>query len=128
MASDSRTAIEKRLAEYLAGPGDELAPLARRYNALPVYRDIGGTLFLSPSGEVLSLGQTDENTLRPEKSVEWRTVAAVAAAERYPELSCLLPVRPTSTSDCATCGGSGRVAPRNLRCGNCWGLGWKLAL
>jgi hypothetical protein len=128
---DTRAAIERCLTQYLVNPWDKLnlIQLARQHHALPVYSDVGGSLFLSPTGEVLTLSHTNgSDTLNPEKDPKWRLMAAVAASEKYPELRSLLPLRRSSAADCAGCGGSGRVAINKLRCGECLGLGWNLAL
>jgi hypothetical protein len=129
LAAELRAAIEKRLAEYLADGQDiwGVAAIAKKHNALPVYLDMGGILFLSPSGEILTLAHDDGDSVRPEESIEWRTIAAVVASEKFPELVSLRPQRPTSAIDCSACGGTGHVTRHNLRCGECLSLGWKLA-
>jgi hypothetical protein len=127
-SAEIRQAIENRLAEYLSRPDEVwgVADIARQYNALPVYLDMGGMLFLTPSGDVFFLGNEDGDSMQPETSIEWRTIAAVVASEKYPELAALRPQRPDSAIDCPECGGTGRVMPQRLRCGDCLSLGWKL--
>lgn len=124
MSHDAETQIRRRLAEYLSNPAAEFQDLARRYDALPVYSDVGGTIFLTPSSKVLCL-PTDSVDLQEEHSPEWRLVALVHAAEKFPELQPLLPVRPDNTPACAACSGCGSVAG-GLRCGACLGLGWSV--
>lgn len=122
MSHDVEIQIRRRLAEYLSNPAAEFQDVARRYDALPVYSDIGGTLFLTPSSKVLCL-PTDSVDLQEEHSLEWRLVALVRAVEKFPELQPLLPVRPDNAPACAACSGRGSVAG-GLRCGACLGLGW----
>jgi hypothetical protein len=122
MSHDTEIKIRQRLAEYLSNPAAEFQDVARRYDALPVYSDVGGTLFLTPSSQVLCL-QADSVDLQEEHSLEWRLVALVRAAEKFPELQPLLPARPDNAPACAACSGRGSVAG-GLRCGVCLGLGW----
>ena len=116
--------IEKRLSEFLAGPADTLQEVARRYCALPVYSDMGGTLFLSPTGKVVFLREDGVVVAPPSGSLNWALVARIAAAEKFPELASLVPTRPTSGPDCPDCGGAGRRSELRFRCGTCLGLGW----
>ena len=121
MDDSSQQMIRRRLAEYLSNPAAEHLDVASRFDALPVYSDMGGTLFITPSLQILVM-RHDEDTLREECSPEWSLVARVAAAERFPELRQLLPTRPTGAADCSVCGGTGRLLI--ARCGSCFGLGW----
>jgi hypothetical protein len=117
--------IDRRIEEYLSGPPDELQEAARRHRALPVYADIAGTRFLKPNGAVLFQGSDHAGSdLTPEQSPHWQLVARLAAAERFPELSDLVPIRPPSVPDCPDCEGKGRVLNDMLRCDACYGLGW----
>ena len=119
--------VEHRLEEYLKGPLDDMQEAARTHRALPVYADVGGVLFLKPDGNVLFRDSSKmEAGLNPEKSLQWQTIARLAAAERFPELKDLVPARPASTPDCPDCGGRGRVLNDALRCDECFGLGWVL--
>ena len=122
MSYDTETQIRRRLAEYLSNPAAEFQDVARIYEALPVYSDVGGTLFLTPRSRILCL-PTDSVDLQEEHSPEWRLVALVRAVEKFPELHPLLPVRPDNAPACAACSGRGSVAG-GLRCGACLGLGW----
>jgi hypothetical protein len=122
---DLSTLISRRIEEYLSGPRDEWQESARLHGALPVYADIRGALFLKPNGEVvLKPNNSADVSLVPVSSREWRLVARLAAAERFPELSELIPARPPSAPDCQDCNGSGRVLNDALRCETCFGLGW----
>jgi hypothetical protein len=114
--------IKRRLDEYLSEPGAEFRDVASHFSALPVYSDIGGTLFITPSQKILSM-RVDETAVNEEQSPQWKLVALVAAAERFPELAQLLPVRSPETPPCTFCSGTGRLQ-RRLRCGECYGLGW----
>lgn len=122
MNDSSQALIRRRLVEYLSDAGAEFREVASQFEALPVYSDLGGTLFITPSLQILTL-RTEENILGEECSPQWRLVALVAAAERFPELSQLLPVRPGNVAPCVTCSGTGRLQ-QGIRCGSCFGLGW----
>jgi len=113
--------IRGRLAEYLTNTAAEYRDVACRFEALPVYSDMGGTLFITPSLQILIM-RHDEAAVSEECTPEWRLVARVAAAERFPELRQLLPSRPSAALDCSVCGGTGRLL--GARCGSCFGLGW----
>ena len=121
MDDSSQQRVRRRLAEYLTDPAAEHGDVASRFEALPVYSDMGGTLFITPSLQILIM-RSDEGALSEECSPEWRLVALVAAAERFPELKQLLPTRPSGASDCSACAGTGRLL--GARCGSCFGLGW----
>jgi len=118
---DAPRLIRRRLAEYLSDPASEHHDVARRFDALPVYADMGGTLFITPSLLVLSM-KSDEIVLTEESAAEWKFIALVAATERFPELKPMLPARPDGEPDCAVCAGTGRLY--GARCGSCFGLGW----
>ncbi len=122
--------ISKRLAALLAsepsGAASEQSSIARRMQALPVYTDMGGALGFTKDGIVLSFDWQSEQ-VTPESDDRWIIVAAVAAAEHYPELRSLLPDRPPTATTCSYCSGRGKVAvtpESKIGCGKCWGLGW----
>lgn len=48
----------------------------------------------------------------------------IYAAERNPDLACLLPERPESATSCEACKGSGRFRDTRALCYDCLGLGW----
>ena len=113
--------IRRQLAAYLTDPAAEYRDVAIRFEALPVYSDMGGTLFITPSLQILVM-RSDDGGLNEESSPEWRLVALVAAAERFAALKQLLPSRPSAALDCSVCAGTGRLM--DIRCGTCFGLGW----
>jgi hypothetical protein len=121
MDESSQQRIRRRLAEYLTDPAAEHREVASRFGALPVYADMGGTLFITPSLQILTM-RHDEGAMSEECSPEWRLAAPVAAVERFPELRQLLPTRPSGSLDCSVCAGTGRLL--GARCGSCIGLGW----
>jgi uncharacterized protein (TIGR02996 family) len=107
---------------------DRNREFACRFDALPVWADMGGYLLLRPDGEVLTLD--DEGPPRPQTHAGWRLLGLVSAAEFFPELRPLLPPRPADAAHCPACGGKGverwRVEGKKgiTPCGKCWGLGW----
>ena len=96
---------------------------AKRTKCLPVYGDLSGTIVLSMSGELFFCDGESE-TISPLDEVLWKNVALVSLVEKYPDLSELLPVRPSHASMCPTCSGMGKVMDGRLFCGMCGGLGW----
>jgi len=116
--------VQRRLAEYLNDPAAEFLDVASQFKALPVYSDLGGTLFITPSLQILSV-RSDNTTVVEEHAPQWKLVAFVAAAERFPELSQLLPARPDGVDVCTACSGAGRLK-HGVRCGACFGLGWPI--
>lgn len=103
--------------------GEPFAEAARRYSALPLAEGWFAWALLTEQGEVLEAAE--DGTVSP--AVEpLRTMFLVAGAERYPELSALLPVRSSASNDCARCEGTGRMTfgNRKVRCHECRSLGW----
>jgi len=118
--------IQVRIKEYLARPDIHgLAEVVRTMNALPLYVDMGGALFIRPTGEIFQWDET-ERKATPEKSANWRLTALVVGCKKYPELKALLPLRSPAEVDCVTCEGSGKMVfgEHSLLCGDCSGLGW----
>lgn len=97
---------------------------SRAENALPVYRDLGGTLLLTRDGTVVHRSSSAEAVVDADPT--WRRLALIVAAERYPALASLRPVREVSSESCSQCLGRGSidVARHAIRCGTCLGLGW----
>jgi hypothetical protein len=127
-------ALARRIAELIrayqtgAAPHDWQRELACRFDALPVYSDLGGALLLRPDGEVLSVGWDDDDA-RPPKS-PWHLIALAGAAEGFPELRGVLPSRPADAVSCPQCRGAGlerwevESGKGVTFCGKCGGLGW----
>lgn len=118
--------LEALLAAAATGSRGEEREIARKMQALPVYMDMGGALAFTIDGVVLSLDWETEQ-VGPETDESWIVVAAVAAAEKYPELCELLPPMPPHATICQSCRGTGKLllTPEStFRCGTCWGLGW----
>lgn len=117
--------IERLIEECLRSSADSVGKAVRAHRALPVYADMDGSLFLKPNGEVwCQHGESIDSALKLEESPHWCLVARLAAAERFPELAELVPIRPAGAMDCSDCEGRGRVLNDLVRCGVCYGLGW----
>ena len=106
------------------GPAsDEERTVARTTNALPVYSDWSGSLAVTPDGEVLFY-DSESGQVTPVTDDAWSIVAAVSAAQKYPDLRDMLPDRPPTAKSCGVCSGTGRQMPGKAFCGKCSGLGW----
>jgi hypothetical protein len=103
--------------------------LACRFEALPVYADLGGALLLRPDGEILVVAWEDEEKAVPADQ-RWTGLGRAAAAEFFPELRTVLPPRPAAAAACEACRGAGLErwwigASKGVTfCGRCFGLGW----
>ena len=120
-----RDRLQRRVASYLAGPvpDEAVRRVAVEKQAFLVYSDIGGAALLSVDGRVWELPWDADEA--QEASVPGRLLALVIAAERFPDLREMLPVRPASAPDCPACQGTGRFAGfDNIKCLECAGLGW----
>lgn len=106
---DAATALDKQVALATGG--------------LPVYADIGGAIAITPEGEFRSY---DHETTEVSASVDakWRRVALTHAAEKYPSLAALRPMKPSDAIGCPQCHGTGRLLKDLLRCATCVGTGW----
>lgn len=91
--------ISAVLAAYLRDPSligpileknEDLPVLARAFNALPVYADIGGALLVRPSGEVLFVHSNQawdaSAVVEVERREKWVGEAYSACARRFPSL------------------------------------------
>jgi hypothetical protein len=128
-APDMRCVIQALVERWLASPNDlGLVEVVCASGALPVYADMGGTLFLRPDGEILVLDGGSNHEPQIETDPGWRITAVVVGAEKYPELRRLLPARPSGVEDCEACEGRGQVRVGDIDyrflCGKCYGLGW----
>ena len=129
ISGETSAAIRQLIAEYVAGMEDDVAHAAtRRVEALPVYSDVGGSLLLAPNGDILCLPTDSHGPPTLERDPQWQLVARVKAAEKYPQLKALLPIRDDQSVQCHSCNGSGAVSVGgvSLTCGKCRGLGWRL--
>ena len=111
------------LLRYDRVGSDEQRTLARAMNALPVYFDFSGALGFTPDGTVLhhDLESRQTTAMTDER---WIVIAAVSAAEKYPDLREMLPDKPPTAKTCTLCSGTGRQLEIKAFCGNCAGLGW----
>jgi len=126
--------VELAIAEYLAQADEqvEVQAAARRHNALPFWRDVGGCLFLRPDGTIWSMGwDTPElfepvSDFKPDRGVVH--AARGYASKEFPSISGLEPQRGPAAVPCLTCDGKGNIAGvtdkhPNVKC-SCGGLGW----
>jgi hypothetical protein len=120
--------VKALVRAWLDGPDDHgLGHVVRETGALPVYADIGGTLFIRPDGTVLCLVHDSDGPPQIERDPRWRLSAYAVGAEKYPDLLLLLPKRGATATDCQSCGGRGRIMIREIEIGclHCGGLGWQ---
>lgn len=120
MAATIRALID-RVTEGACG--EAFAEVARKYGALPLAEGWFAWALLTERGEVLEAVQ--DGSAAP-ASEPLRTMFLVAGSERYSELAALLPVRSSTSIDCAKCAGTGRMAHGSgkVRCHECRSLGW----
>jgi hypothetical protein len=121
-ADRTRRHVEEVLSRALPSSRGEL-DAAGRTRCLPVYADLSGYILLSSNGDWLFYDPELES-VGPLRENVWEKVATVAMAKRYPDLSALLPVRPTLAPTCPACAGSGRLRNESLFCSTCGGYGW----
>ena len=127
MESDasSLAATIRALIERVSGGegGEAFAQAARKHSALPLAEGWFAWALLTEQGEVLEA--VEDGSASP-ASEPLRTMFLVAGAERYPELIALLPVRSSTSADCARCEGTGRMrfGSGKIRCHECRSLGW----
>lgn len=103
--------------------GEAFAQAARKYGALPLAEGWFAWALLTEQGEILE--GVEDGSSSP-ASEPLRTMFLVAGAERYPELVVMLPVRSSTSIDCARCEGTGRMrhGTGRIRCHECLSLGW----
>jgi hypothetical protein len=103
--------------------GESFQRMACKHSALPLAEGWFAWALLTADGEILEA--TEDGAAKP--AVEpLRTMFLVAGSERYPELVAMLPVRSSTSYDCARCEGTGRIQHGNgkIRCHECRSLGW----
>jgi hypothetical protein len=90
---------------------------------VPVYSDLGGVLVIAPDGSIRLYDNA--GVITPVVDLKWSHVARVLAAEKYPALRAVAPVRPENASTCRFCRGAGKVKEfLDAICGLCGGTGW----
>jgi hypothetical protein len=95
-------------------------------NGVMYYGSVGGGFIITFDGRLL---QEDwhEHTVKEVTEPKERLTALVIAAERMPVFADLLPLRPPTARDCATCAGIGHWSPgqpHSFICADCGGVGW----
>jgi len=132
--------IEATLQEFVANPEPflmkldeplDLRKVAAELNVLPMFWDFGGCYAIRPDGEIVSFVWDEPYKLEPENDSRICNLVLFQGVKKYPELSELVPPRPSDAEDCSHCGGTG-VEPTNAKLGFdeerivCYrgGLGW----
>jgi hypothetical protein len=123
-----REAIERRIAEFLAGADprfDWLRALVGHHHFLPLLIGWVSTLGIRPDGSFVRFDhEAEPATVADLRDPYWQRMALCEGARRYPELRALIPGRPAESLDCASCRGRGEFPGHpELRC-QCGGLGW----
>ena len=121
--------IRTLLAEYLADSSPDpldLRSVVAKFDALPLTLDMGGCLAIRADGEIISFQWDEPHDARVEQNAHWRNVALYQGSLKYPELSPLVPPRPTDARPCEHCAGVAAIRAqgiKNIVC-YCGGLGW----
>jgi hypothetical protein len=123
--------IESAIREYVedarSGPYERAANTVQAMYALPLWSDWSGGVALRPDGELIGFLWDEPDAAKVETDPHLRFLACVAGAEKYSELSTLLPPRAMNDRDCPSCSGSGVIPGfetlRSIRC-YCGGAGW----
>ena len=93
LTSAQKQSIQRAIGEYLNDPASidlttDLAVLARIFNALPTYADIGVALLVLNDGTVLAFSTNqvwdEASEYREESDPNWLRIAYQRGAERYP--------------------------------------------
>lgn len=134
-----RDDIKARFDEYIAPEGPlfadtqetiDLRAIARSLNVLPILLDWSGAYGIDLDGQVmLFMYETPEAPIT-ETDARIINMVLFAAANTYPLLNELAPVRSSTSKVCPACGGSGvindpdlRHISQHIRC-FCGELGW----
>jgi hypothetical protein len=124
LAEEIRALLEQTVAGLPVDAATALCKeVALATGGLPVYADIGGALAITPEGEI-RLHDHETKELSASVDAKWRRVALTHAAEKYPSLADLRPVKPADAIGCPQCDGTGRLLNNRLRCAACVGTGW----
>jgi len=132
MANEWKDLIRQLIQVIADGHGNSYPweqSIARQYDALPLYGDMGGSLALRPDLEIIAIPDDPRERMHVETDPLWRTVALVRGSKRFPQLAELIPKRPSDADTCPSCNGTGiftipeMPALKNLGC-SCGGLGW----
>lgn len=132
--------IEAALKAFIANPEPyridlenplNLREWAAELRALPMFLDSGGCYAIRPDGEIISFVWDEPYNLESEDDPRICNLVLFQGAQKYPELSELVPSRPSDAGDCSHCGGTG-IEPMNEKLGfdnerivcYCGGMGW----
>ena len=131
--------IKSQFDEYIAPKGPlfadteetiDLRAIARSLNVLPVLLDWSGAYAIDPDGQVILFMYETPDALIPQTEPRLINTVLFAAANTYPTLKELAPVRSFTSIVCQYCAGTGVINDPDLkhisppiRC-YCGGLGW----
>jgi hypothetical protein len=134
-----RAAIKSQFVEYIAPEKPlfadtqetiDLRAIARSLSVLPVLLDWSGAYAIDLDGQVMLFMYETPDPPVPEPDARTTNIVLFAAANTYPLLHELAPVRPLTAIVCSYCAGTGVVddpdlkhISQHLRC-YCGGLGW----
>jgi|GEM_PF-1593186 len=134
-----RADIKSQFDEYIAPEGPlfadkeetiDLRAIARSLNVLPVLLDWSGAYAIDPDGQVMLFMYETPDAPVPETDARTINTVLFAAANTYPTLKALAPVRSSTSVDCPYCAGTGLLNDPDLRHISppircfCGGLGW----
>lgn len=126
MSVDSN--ISRLIDQFLRDSDERLSWLRRRIRDsrfLPLYVGWSATLGIRCDHTYVRIDNEVEDAPPEEVSDAFsRRLAICQGVKKYPELSDLLPQRPSQAVDCSSCGGAGEIAGAPEIVCECGGIGW----
>lgn len=128
MTGETRSAVEKRIEEFLASDDPAfrwLREAVREHRFLPLYAGWLSALGLGPDGSFVRWDQEDDpRRVKKLSNAYLQRLAICQGARKYPELAVLIPQRPASAETCTACGGAGELRGLPQMICHCGGIGW----
>jgi len=126
--------VRRALQGYIESSTDEpeVLAIAKTHHALPLWRDMGGVLYLQPDGHIIASTWDVPGRVKPVADIrphrDMLHAARAKAGRKYPEIQGLTPEKGPGAVPCRSSDGHGNllgmsIQPGDVLCG-CGGLGW----